>query len=134
MAVDSTGNLYIADTNNNRVREVTAATGIITTIAGTGTAGYSGDNGPAASATLNKPSAVVEGSTGNLYILDTGNNVVRLVNTTGTIMTIAGNGTAGYSGDDGPATSATLHTPYGLNIDSSGNLYISDSGTMSFAW
>jgi sugar lactone lactonase YvrE len=127
VAVDNSGNLYIADTGNNRIREVAAATGIITTIAGTGTAGYSGDNGAAVSATLNKPSAVVEGSTGNLYVLDTGNNVVRLVNTTGTITTIAGNGTAGYSGDDGPATGATLHTPYGLNIDSSGNLYIADS-------
>jgi hypothetical protein len=110
VAVDSSGNLYIADTGNNRVREAVAATGLITTIAGTGTAGYSGDNGAAVSATLNKPSAVVEGSTGNLYILDTGNNVVRLVNTTGTITSIAGNGTAGYSGDDGPATSTTLHT------------------------
>jgi trimeric autotransporter adhesin len=127
VTVDSSGNLYIADAGNNRVREVAAATGIITTIAGTGTAGYSGDNGAAVSATLNKPSAVLEGSTGSLYILDTGNNVVRLVNTTGTITTIAGNGTAGYSGDNGPATSATLHTPYGLNIGSSGNLYIADS-------
>ncbi len=128
VAVDSSGNLFIADAGNNRVRKVTASTGVITTIAGTGTAAYSGDNGAAVSATLNKPSAVIEGSTGNLYILDTGNNVVRLVNTTGTITTVAGNGTAGYSGDDGPATSATLHTPYGLNIDSSGNLYIADSG------
>jgi trimeric autotransporter adhesin len=128
VAIDSSGNLYIGDAGNNRVREVAASTGVITTIAGTGTAGYSGDNGAAVSATLNKPSAVIEGSTGNLYILDTGNNVVRLVNTTGTITTVAGNGTAGYSGDDGPATSATLHTPYGLNIDSSGNLYIADSG------
>jgi trimeric autotransporter adhesin len=128
VAVDSAGNLYIADSGNNRVREVAATTGIITTIAGTGTPGYSGDNGAAVSATLNKPSAVVEGSTGTLYVLDTGNNVVRLLNTTGTITTIAGNGTAGYSGDNGPATSATLHSPYGLNIDNSGNLYIADSG------
>jgi trimeric autotransporter adhesin len=128
VAVDSAGNLYIADAGNNRVREVAATTGIITTIAGTGTPGYSGDNGAAVSATLNKPSAVVEGSTGNLYVLDTGNDVVRLLNTTGTITTIAGNGTAGYSGDNGPATSATLHSPYGLNIDASGNLYIADSG------
>jgi sugar lactone lactonase YvrE len=127
VAVDSSGNLYIADAGNNRIREVAAATGIITTIAGTGTAGYSGDNGAAVSATLNKPSAVLEGSTGNLYVLDTGNDVVRLVNTTGTITTIAGNGNAGYSGDNGPATSATLHSPYGLNIDSSGNLYVADS-------
>jgi trimeric autotransporter adhesin len=128
IALDSAGNLYIADAGNNRVRKVTVTTGIITTIAGTGTAGYSGDNGAAVSATLNKPSAVVEGSTGNLYILDTGNNVVRQVNTTGTITTIVGNGTAGYSGDDGPATGATLHAPYGLNIDGSGNLYVADSG------
>jgi sugar lactone lactonase YvrE len=128
VAVDSAGNLYIADSGNNRVREVAATTGIITTIAGTGTPGYSGDNGAAVSATLNKPSAVLEGSTGTLYVLDTGNNVVRLLNTTGTITTIAGNGTAGYSGDNGPATSATLHSPYGLNIDNSGNLYIADSG------
>jgi sugar lactone lactonase YvrE len=126
-AVDSAGNLYIADAGNNRVREVAATTGIITTIAGTGTAGYGGDNGAAVSATLNKPSAVVEGATGNLYVLDSGNNVVRLVSS-GTITTIAGNGTAGYSGDNGAATSATLHTPYGLNIDGSGNLYIADSG------
>jgi sugar lactone lactonase YvrE len=128
VAVDGLGNLYITDAGNNRIREVVSPTGIITTIAGTGTAGYSGDNGAATSATLNQPSAVVEGSTGNLYVLDTGNNVVRLVNAAGTITTIAGNGTAGYTGDDGPATSATLHTPYGLNIDKSGNLYIADSG------
>jgi uncharacterized membrane protein len=128
VAVDSSGNLYIADTGNNRIREVAAATGIITTVAGTGAAGYSGDSGPAASAILNKPSAILEGTTGNLYILDTGNNVVRLVNTTGTITSVAGTGAAGYTGDDGPATSATLHAPYGLNIDSSGNLYIADSG------
>jgi trimeric autotransporter adhesin len=128
VAVDSSGNLYIADAGNNRIRKVAAATGVITTIAGTGTAGYSGDNGAATSATLNKPSAVVEGSTGNLYILDTGNNVVRQVNTTGTITTIVGNGTAGYSGDNGPATSATLHASHGMNIDGSGDLYVADSG------
>jgi trimeric autotransporter adhesin len=120
------GNIYIADTGNNRIRAVNTV-GTITTIIGTGIAGYTGDNGPAAGATLNKPSAVVEDSTGNLYILDTGNDVVREVNTTGTITTIAGNGTVGYSGDNGPATSATLNTPNGLNIDSSGNLYIADS-------
>jgi sugar lactone lactonase YvrE len=127
VAVDSTGNLYIADTDNNRVRMVAAATGIITTIAGTGTAGYTGDNGAATSATLNKPAAVVEGSTNLLYIVDTGNNAVRMVSTTGTITTIAGTGSAGYSGDGGPATSARLHPPYGLSIDSAGNLYIADS-------
>jgi hypothetical protein len=126
VAVDSAGSLFIVDTGNNRIREVNTA-GTIATIAGNGTAGYTGDNGPANSATLNKPSAVLEDSTGDLYILDTANNVVRKVNTTGTITTIAGNGTAGYTGDNGPATSATLNTPEGLNIDGSGNLYIADS-------
>jgi trimeric autotransporter adhesin len=126
VAVDSTGSLYIADTNNDRIRKVTTA-GTISTVAGNGTASYGGDNGPATSATLNNPSAVVEDSAGNLYVLDTGNNVVRMVNTTGTISTIAGNGSAGYSGDGGAATSATLNTPYGLNVDSAGNLYIADS-------
>ena len=127
VTVDSAGNLFIADAGNNRVRKVATTTGIITTIAGTGTAGYSGDNAAAVSATLNKPSAVVESAAGNLYVLDTGNNVVRLVSS-GTITTIAGNGTAGYTGDNGPATSATLHAPYGMSLDSSGNLYIADSG------
>jgi hypothetical protein len=119
-------NLYIADTNNNRIRMVNSV-GTITTIAGDGTAGYTGDNGPATSATLNKPAAVLVGSTGNLYIADTGNNVIRMITTTGTISTIAGTGVAGYSGDGGAATSARLDSPYGLNADSAGDLYIADS-------
>jgi trimeric autotransporter adhesin len=127
VARDSVGNLYIADFGNNRVREVTMA-GTITTFAGTGAAGYSGDNGPAASAALNKPSALAIDSANNLYILDTNNSVVREVSTAGTITTVAGNGTAGYSGEGGAATSASLNLPYGLSIDSSGNLYIADSG------
>jgi sugar lactone lactonase YvrE len=126
VAVDSAGNLYIADQSNNRIRMV-SATGTITTVAGNGIAGYGGDNGPATSATLNKPSAVVEDTKNNLYILDTGNNVVRKVTTAGTITTIVGTGTPGYTGDSGPATSATLNTPYGLSIDTSGNLYVADS-------
>jgi trimeric autotransporter adhesin len=126
VALDSADNLYIADAGNNRIRLVNT-TGTITTFAGNGTAGYSGDNGPAAAATLNKPSALVEDAKNNLYLADTGNSVIRLVNTTGTITTIAGNGTAGYSGDNGQATNATLNAPYGLQVDSSGNLYIADT-------
>jgi sugar lactone lactonase YvrE len=126
VAVDSTGNLYIADSNNQRIRRVNAS-GTITTIAGDGTAGYTGDNGPATSATLNKPAAVVVDSTGNLYIADTGNDVIRMIKTAGTITTIAGNGTAGFSGDGGPATSARLNSPYGLNVDSTGDIYVADS-------
>ena len=126
VAVDSAGNLYIADTNNNRIRKVSTS-GTITTIAGTGTAGYTGDNGAATSATLNKPAAVVVDSTGSLYIADTSNDVVRMIATSGTISTIAGNGSAGYSGDGGPATSARFNSPYGLNLDSSGDVYVADS-------
>jgi hypothetical protein len=126
VAVDSAGNLYIADTNNNRIRKV-GTSGTITTMAGTGTAGYTGDNGAANGATLNKPAGVVVDSTGNLYIADTGNDVVRMIATSGTISTIAGNGGAGYSGDGGPATSARLNSPYGLNLDSAGDIYVADS-------
>jgi trimeric autotransporter adhesin len=126
VALDNAGNLYIADAGNNRIRLVNTA-GTITTFAGNGTAGYSGDNGPAAAATLNKPSALAEDAKNNLYLADTSNNVIRLVNTTGTITTIAGNGTAGYSGDNGSAISATLNAPYGLQIDSVGNVYIADT-------
>jgi sugar lactone lactonase YvrE len=126
VALDTAGNLYIADAGNNRIRLVNTA-GTITTFAGNGTAGYSGDNGPAAAATLSKPSSLVADAKNNLYLADTGNNVIRLVNTTGTITTIAGNGTAGYSGDNGSAISATLNAPYGLQIDSAGNFYIADT-------
>ncbi len=126
MAIDSAGNLYIADTNNNRIRKVSTS-GTITTIAGTGTAGYTGDNGAATSATLDKLAAVVVDSTGSLYIAETGNDVVRMIATSGTISTIAGNGSAGYSGDGGPATSARFNSPYGLNLDSSGDVYVADS-------
>ncbi len=127
-AVDSSGNLYIADAANYRVREVTASTGIITTVAGTGTAGYSGDGGQATSAMLNAPANITLDSSGNLYIADTSNNRIRKVTvSTGIIFTVAGNGTAGYSGDGGAATSAELSGPYGMAVDSFGNLYIADT-------
>jgi sugar lactone lactonase YvrE len=126
--VDSAGNLYIADKANNRVRKVAAGTGAITTYAGNGTAGYSGDNGPAVSAEVT-PAGLALDSAGNLYIADANNNVVREVaSATGTITTIAGNGTAGYGGDNGAAKSAELSQPSAIAVDSAGNLYVADSG------
>ena len=125
LAVDSAGNLYIADTFDLRVRKVSTS-GIITTVAGGG-ANYSGDGGPATSAALSSPYAVAVDASGNLYIADTGANRIRKVSPSGIITTVAGNGSGGYSGDGGPATSATLNNPYGLAVDAFGNLYISDS-------
>ena len=128
VAVDGGSNLYIADTNNNRVRKVSVASGIITTVAGNGTAGYSGDNGPATSAELNSPQGLAVDAAGNLYILDTKNNRIRKVAAvSGMIPTVAGNGTAGYTGDGGPATSAEVNAPQGLAIDAAGDLYLTDT-------
>lgn len=124
VAVDSAGNLYIADTNNNRVRKV--SNGVITTVAGNGTQGASGDNGPAIGAQLTNPSGVAVDLVGNLYIADSNNNRVRKVSN-GIITTVAGNGTVGSNGDGGPATGAQLYFPTGIALDSAGNLYISDS-------
>jgi uncharacterized alkaline shock family protein YloU len=115
------GNIYIADQSNSRIRKVTVSTGIISTIAGTGTQSYSGDNGPATSATLNYPHGVVLDTAGNVYIADTYNFRIRKVTiSTGIITTFAGTGTASYSGDNGPATSATLYYPSGVAVDSAG--------------
>jgi sugar lactone lactonase YvrE len=126
VAVDSSGNLYIADSLNNRVRMVTRATGIITTVAGNGAPSFSGDTGLAVSAGLNYPTGVAVGPTGNLYIADQRNNRIRLVSG-GIITTVAGNGTVGNFGDGGPATSAQLYFPAGITVDTSGNLFIADS-------
>ena len=115
------GNIYIADRGNNRIRKVTVSTGIISTIAGTGTSSYSGDNGAATSATLNLPRGVGLDTAGNVYIADNYNHRIRKVTiSTGIITTFAGTGTASYSGDNGPATSATLNYPYGVAVDSAG--------------
>jgi sugar lactone lactonase YvrE len=127
VAVDGAGNLYIADADNSRIREVNAS-GIITTIAGNGTAGYSGDGGLATSAELDSPSGVAVDGAGNVYIVDAHNEHIRKVNASGIITTVAGNGAAGYSGDGGPATSAELWGPVGVAVDGAGNLYIADFG------
>jgi uncharacterized protein (TIGR03437 family) len=121
--VDSAGNLYIADTGNSRIRKV--SNGIITTVAGNGGYGFSGDNGPATSAQLYDPYGVAVDSAGNLYIADTLNGRIRKVSN-GVITTIAGNGTYGFSGDNGPGTSAQLSRPYGVAVDSTGNVYVAD--------
>jgi sugar lactone lactonase YvrE len=126
VAVDASGNLYIADSSNYRIRKVSAS-GTITTVAGNGTYGYSGDGGPATIAEIGYPYGLAVDSSGNLYISDISNEVVRKVATSGTITTVAGNGTYGYAGDGGPATSAELYGPYGVAVGPSGNLYIADS-------
>ena len=126
---DALGNLYIADQYNNAVREVVASTGKIRDVAGNGTEGYTGDGGLATSATLAMPYGVFGDAAGNVFIADSGNNVIREVAAaTGTISTVAGNGTAGYTGDRGPATSAQLNGPFGVFVDRAGDIYIADSG------
>ena len=123
----SNGDLYIADTANNVIRRVTASTGVITTVAGTGTAGYTGDGGAATSARLDGPESVTITSSGDLYVADRGNDVIRRFFVGGTISTIAGTGVAGYSGDGGAATSAKLDAPAGIAVDSTGVIYIADT-------
>lgn len=128
-AVDSQGNIFVADTASNTVLRIDAASGAMTTAAGNGSAGYSGDAAAATSASLNTPAAVAVDAAGNLYIADTGNNVVRFVNVdTGAISTVAGNNTADYKGDGGMATVASLSAPRGLVVDAGGNVYVADSG------
>lgn len=125
LAVDDAGNFFIADTFNNRIRKVDT-NGIITTIAGDGSAEYKGDGGLATSASLNAPQGV-RVYQGELFIADTGNNAVRQVDGTGVITTVAGNGTAGYSGDGGRAVNAMLNGPVAVALDSNGNLFIADT-------
>jgi sugar lactone lactonase YvrE len=127
VAFDQSGDMYIADSSNNVVREVTPA-GIITTFAGSNTRGYSGDQALATAAQLYAPLGLAFDSSGNLYISDSGNQVIRLVNTSGVISTVAGLLEAGYSGDGGLATAAQFYYPKGLAMDSAGNLYIADMG------
>jgi len=152
IALDSSGNLYIADLDSQRIRVVNTGTkattvanatiepGNITTVAGKGTQGYSGDGGPATKAELDNPNGVIVDGAGNLYIADTDNQRIRVVNTgtkpitvanvtvqPGDIATVTGTGRKGYSGNSGPSTTAELHYPIGLAVDDSGNLYIADT-------
>lgn len=139
IALDSAGNMYIADTGNNVVRKVTPGPDgvigdgdptleVITTVAGNGQPGYSGDGGPALQAMLNGPTDVDVAMDGTIYIADRANSCVRAVAPDGTISTVAGQcGSTGFSGDGGPATQALLWTPYGVELDGKGGLYISDT-------
>ncbi len=126
LAFDAAGNLYIADSGNNVIRRVDTG-GIITTVAGTGVAGFSGDGGMASAAQLFLPGGVSVDASGNLLIADTSNNRIRVVNTAGTISTLAGNGIAAFSGDGGIATNGSLAFPTALTFDAAGNLYIADT-------
>jgi hypothetical protein len=127
LAFDSQGDLYIADAGNNRIREV--SNGVITTVAGNGVGGFNRDGILATDAWLNFPSRVVLDLAGNMYIADYHNNRVRLVTrSTGMITTLAGNGTAAYQGNNGPAASAELNGPISVALDSNGNVYIADAG------
>ena len=126
IALDSAGNLYISDFSNDVIRKVNAITNIITTIVGIGVAGYGGDGGPATSASLKSPCGLAVDAAGNLYIADRDNERIRKVSPGGIITTVAGNGTAGFSGDGGAATSAELNAPFGVALDSSGDFYIAD--------
>jgi hypothetical protein len=126
LAVDSQGDIFVADTDDNVVREVTT-NGEIHLFAGTGTAGYTGDGGQAVDADLDGPEAVAVDTFGDVFIADSNNNVVREVTPSGIISTIAGDHTAGYSGDNGPAVDAELNDPCGVAVDSLGDVYIADS-------
>ena len=126
IAIDARNRIHIADTGNHRVRMIDEA-GVIHPIAGTGEKGYGGDGGPATAAQLDTPSDIAIAPNGTLYIADTGNNVIRVVKPNGDIETFAGNGVRGFSGDGGPAASAELDRPYGVELAPNGDLYIADT-------
>jgi sugar lactone lactonase YvrE len=128
IAVDSQGNVYIADSGNNRVRKVNPG-GTITTIAGNGQYGYLGDGGPATNASFKGPSSVAVDSAGNVFVSDYNNCVLRRIDPSGIVATIAGTGQCGDAGDGGPAASASISRPYGVAVDSSGRIYIVEGDT-----
>jgi sugar lactone lactonase YvrE len=127
VALDSAGNLYIADLGNSRIRKVSTS-GIIATVAGKGSPGFSGDSGAATSAELTMPCAIALDSAGHLFIADRDNYRIRKVDAKGIISTVVGDGTAAFNGDHIIATSAEIASPTGVAVDSSGNLYIADMG------
>ena len=131
LCLDNTGNIYIAESGNNRVRKINAVTHIVTTIGGTGAHGFFGDNGPATDAQFLAPEAVFSDKSGNIFVADAGNNRVRRITQSGVITTVVGSGSAGiglgsYSGDGMAATNSTLKGPTGLYLDSAGTMYIAD--------
>ena len=128
VTVSDTGDLYIADHRNSRIRKVDASTGIITTVAGTGEQGFHGDGGPGAQAAIALPRDGALDTDGSLYVADGGNNRIRKVAPHGTITTIAGTGRAEFSGDGGPAHKASLSMPYSIALDRNGSLYVVDTG------
>ena len=126
VAVDGAGNIYISMQVSQIIRRI-APDGIITTIAGTGAAGFSGDGGPATQAQLRAPIGIAADSIGNVYFADQANNRIRKISVAGVISTVAGNGSQGFSGDGGPATSAAIDGPFGVAVDRAGVVYVTDS-------
>ncbi len=126
IAAGSFGNVYFCDQGNNVIRHIDAS-GIVTTIAGTGAVGYSGDGGPATAAEVNQPTSLAVDAYGNVFFTDDGNNVIRKISNAGIISTVAGTGTAGYGGDFGPASTAMFNQPTGIAIDKQNNLYVADA-------
>ena len=127
VAVDAAGNLFISVLGNNHIFKVDTS-GQLTLVAGIGISGFGGDGGPATGASLREPVGVALDGAGNLFIADQSNHRIRKVDTSGIITTVAGNGFGGFSGDCGPATSASLDEPFGVALDGSGNLFIADQG------
>lgn len=125
IVLDNAGNMYIADAGNNRIRKVNSS-GIISTIAGNGVAGFSGDGGPATAASFNNPNTIALDAAGNIFVNDGSNRRIRKITTAGIISTVAGNGSIGFSGDGGAATAASIYNPTGVAVDATGNLYIAD--------
>jgi hypothetical protein len=133
VALDAAGNLYISQQTTHTIRRV-SPNGIISTIAGTGTAGYSGDGGPATQAQMRSPIGIASDSAGNLYIAEQVNNIIRKVSAAGIITTVAGNGTQGFSGDGGLAINASIDGPFGVAVDRVGNVYLTDSRSDRIRW